>query len=116
MADSRDSRPTTRPTSWAARILAPLALLIVAIAVIVVVVSSTGGEETTDSPATQAEAAGAPNPDKEGPETPREYEVQEGDSLTSIADEFGVSVKRLQRLNPDVDPNALNAGTPITLR
>ncbi|MEO7197106.1 MAG: LysM domain-containing protein, partial [Solirubrobacterales bacterium] len=104
-------RPARR-VSWVARVVAPLALIAVIIAV-VVIVGSSGNE---DPGATTTGPAAAKSESKEGPETPRTYTVQAGDSLTSVADKFGVSIKRLQRLNPDVDPQALGEGTPLTLR
>jgi hypothetical protein len=47
---------------------------------------------------------------------PRTYEVQSGDTLTSIAHEFGVPVARILRLNPGVDPQILISGEKLKLR
>lgn len=123
MADSSERWETTRRTSWVARVLGPLALLAVVVAVIVVVSSSMNGDEgATGSGSgngvtgTTEEVKSKKDKAKDGPETPREYVVEAGDSFSTIADDFGVSVKRLERLNPDVDANALSEGTPITLR
>jgi LysM repeat protein len=44
------------------------------------------------------------------------YVVQNGDTLTSIARETGVSVSRIQELNPDVDPQILISGEKLKLR
>lgn len=115
MADSSEPWRPTRTTSWVARVLGPLALIVAIIAVIVVVSSSTGGGDP-ESTAPQTEAVGNADVNKDGPETPKEYVVQAGDSLTSIAAKFGVSVDRLVRLNPEIDPQTLNEGTPIILR
>ena len=115
MADSTDAWRSSRPTPWVARILGPLALIAVLIAAYVIVDGYSDDEES-DSPATEVQAGSNGDPDKEGPETPREYEVQAGDSLTSIAEKFGVSVERLERLNPEIDAQTLNEGTPIILR
>jgi LysM repeat protein len=41
------------------------------------------------------------------------YVVQSGDTLGSIALEYDTTVEELLRLNPDVDPTALNIGQRI---
>ena len=41
---------------------------------------------------------------------------QGGDTLAGIAEKTGVTVERLQELNPDLDPQALVAGQKIKLR
>lgn len=116
MADSSEPWRSPRRISWVARVLAPLALIAVVIAVVVIVSTSMNGEED-DSPPTEANSSTkTAEEDKPGPETPREYLVESGDSLTSIAEKFGVSVMRLERLNPEIDAQTLNEGTPITLR
>jgi LysM repeat protein len=43
----------------------------------------------------------------------RYYVVQSGDTLGSIALEHDTTVEELMRLNPDVDPTALNIGQRI---
>jgi LysM repeat protein len=48
--------------------------------------------------------------------TPKTYEVQSGDTLTSIAHENGVPVARILRLNPGVDPQILISGEKLKLR
>jgi LysM repeat protein len=47
---------------------------------------------------------------------PRSYVVQNGDTLTSIAREVGVSVSRIQELNPGLDPQILVSGEKLKLR
>jgi LysM repeat protein len=47
---------------------------------------------------------------------PQTYEVQSGDTLTSIAHEFGVPVARILRLNPGVDPQILISGEKLKLK
>jgi LysM repeat protein len=48
--------------------------------------------------------------------TPKAYVVQSGDTLTSIAHEYGVPVARILRLNPGVDPQILISGEKLKLR
>jgi LysM repeat protein len=108
MADRSEPWEKPKQTSWVPRILAPLALVAVVIAVFVIVNGSIGddsggggGETTTTT-------------EKKG-EIPKTYVVQPGDSISSIAEKFDISTERIQRLNPDVDPQALNAGEELKL-
>ena len=48
--------------------------------------------------------------------TPKTYEVQSGDTLTSIAHETGVPVAIILKLNPGVDPQILISGEKLKLR
>ena len=50
--------------------------------------------------------------------TPRRstYTVKTGDTLGGIAEKTGVTVERLQELNPELDPQALLSGQKINLR
>ena len=47
---------------------------------------------------------------------PRSYEVQSGDTLTSISRQTGVPVARIVQLNPGVDPQILISGEELKLR
>lgn len=108
MADRSEPRRSSTQTSWIPRILAPLALLAVLIAVFVIVGSYSnedsggGGGETTVA----SEQKG---------EIPRTYVVEPGDSLSTIAEKFDISVERIERLNPDIDPATLNEGDELKL-
>jgi LysM repeat protein len=44
------------------------------------------------------------------------YVVKPGQTLTSIADKFGISVTTLEALNPNVDPNSLQSSQRLRLR
>ena len=48
--------------------------------------------------------------------TPKVYEVQSGDTLTSKAHETGVPVAVILTLNPGVDPQILISGEKLKLR
>jgi LysM repeat protein len=104
----------SRRISWGSRILAPLALIVVVAAILAIVSANTGSDNSV-SQDTKAQIA-SENPDKTGPENPRTYTVEEGDTLGAIAEKFDVSTKRLERLNPDIDPQTLNAGQELQIR
>jgi LysM repeat protein len=112
--DERYLPDGSRGGSVFARIVALVALL-GAIAVLVVVVTGSDVESNGSDKAGQTVSPRS-NPEKEGPETPREVVVEEGDSLSGIAVKYGVSVKRIERLNPDLDPNTLATGQTVKLR
>jgi LysM repeat protein len=79
--------------------------------VIVVIATALGGGDGGGS--TRSEHAKQGHPEVH---TPKTYEVQSGDTLTSIAHENGVPVARILRLNPGVDPQILISGEKLKLR
>ncbi|MFL5818637.1 MAG: LysM peptidoglycan-binding domain-containing protein [Conexibacter sp.] len=100
-----------------ARLAAPLALLAAAVA-IAVVVQATGSSPPSDSPSvtrTAVTRTAVTQPVRHTRAAPRIYVVKAGDTLTVIAAETGVSLETIQRLNPEVDPNALQTGQRLKL-
>lgn len=102
----------------AVRVIVPLALLACAGAVIAIVsdtmLASEDDPGAEDRPAQVERADGGGGGKKK--DRPAEYVVKEGDTLTQIAEDTGVPIQRIQRLNPDLDPVVLNAGQVIKLR
>ena len=80
--------------------------------------ASGGADESAKTERSGGEKSGSEeNPEEEGEEElPETYEVQSGDSLSTIAAEFGLTVEKLQRLNPDADSTALATGQTLKLR
>lgn len=116
MAASSAPGDSSRRISWVNRLLAPLALIAVLVAIVVIVQSNTGdGSKTEPDPSAKTNSEGSGG-DGEGAENPKTYTVEEGDTLSGVAAKFGVSVKRLERLNPDVDPQTIAAGQELTIR
>ena len=104
-----------------ARFLAPLALVAVGIALFMVVTSpSTEPETTAPNRATETRPTGTPDGDGDGERRerkgPRRYTVKPGDTPSSIAEETGVPLEDILRLNPDLDPQTLSPGQRIKLR
>lgn len=116
MAGPHEPSPRRRSPARA-RILAPVALLAVTIAVIMVISASTDDESDGrargdgDQRGTERTTT---RPDRDRP--PKTYVIEQGDSLIAIAGEFGLTVERIERLNPDVDPQALVTGQELKLR
>lgn len=95
-----------------ARLAAPLALLAAAVA-IAVVVQASGSDSPSDSPSLTRTAV--TQPVRRARAAPRIYVVKPGDTLTVIAAKAKVSLETIQRLNPQVDPNALQTGQRLKL-
>jgi len=97
-----------------ARVAAPLALLAALLAVVVVVQVS-ASDDDAPSLAPSATRPAVTQPARRARATPKAYVVKAGDTLTVIADKTGVSLDDIQRLNPDLDPNALQTGERLKL-
>jgi LysM repeat protein len=115
---SSSRRPRDVSAGSGARILAPLALVLVALACLVVI--SSGGD---NGPARSgSESSGSSSSGSSGAETTTKvvkkstYTVKAGDSFSAIAESQGVDVDVLQELNPDVDPRALQPGQKLKLK
>ena len=112
----------SRISTALARVLAVLALAGAALAIFLVISSSLeDSDKGDDKPAVQRPSnnnnnnqGNDRNRDQNGP--PRFYIVQPGDSLSLIAEQTGVSLERLQELNPDIDPQLLASGEKLRLR
>ncbi|HVW45637.1 MAG TPA: LysM domain-containing protein [Solirubrobacterales bacterium] len=106
-----------RKRSWFARFLA-LVALIAAVVAVIVVASNTDLHSNSDKG--KGKGARHAKTHKTQPKKPRTqaktYEVQSGDTLTSIAHRTGLTVAELQALNPEVDPQTLIAGEILKLQ
>lgn len=105
------SRPPVRrsPARW----LAVAALVgVTAVAGIVTASTLSGSEDRAASATVTTASTGsaARRPSRSS------YVVKPGDVLSVIAERYGVSVERLQELNPDVDSRTLRPGTRLRLR
>lgn len=102
-------------------IVAPLALVgVFALAVMLV-------RDALDQPAPApdavpaAEVADAAEPEAAetvtvGPDVPPSYKIRKGDTLSAIAERYGVTEDYIRELNPGLDPLALIPGERIKLR
>ena len=113
-----------------ARFLAPLALAGFLVVFFVVVTGSSvdnGGDtpdrdrgaQTSRESSRSDEDSGAGDEETTTtarPRGPRTYTIKTGDTLGAIAEQTGVTLERLQELNPDLDPQAMVAGQRIKLR
>jgi LysM repeat protein len=101
------------PTRW----LAPVALVTCAVAVYAVVdntllkddPSSNGNETTQRSTPTTTTRKSSTTKRR------RSYTVKSGDTLSAIAVKTGVSLDKIERLNPKLDADTLHAGQKVRL-
>lgn len=107
---------------YAARIFAPLAIVAVVVAGYLIYQqyedSRTGGSSTSTLP-TATTPASTTGKSKSGSSKKRRarkvYVVKQGDILSTVSEKTGVSVERLQELNPDLDPQSLQVGQRLKL-
>jgi LysM repeat protein len=100
-----------------ARLLAPLALVLAAVAVLLVIQASkgSGGDSKDDSAAKTTSTEQQPTQTTKQRVRPS-YTVKLNDNLGLISEKTGVSVARLEELNPELDPQNLIVGQKIKLR
>jgi LysM repeat protein len=104
-----------------ARFLAPIALVAFAFALYTIVNdardrggSSSGGVPANTTPA--AKGSKKQSSSKKSAKRKRKtYVIKSGDTPSGIAEKTGVSVATLQKLNPDLNPQALTVGQRLRL-
>ncbi len=106
----------------AARWLAPLALIGCVVALYAVVTSTLsegGGDAGPNRAGQNVTQGGRPASDGGGrrERRPRRmYTVKPGDTASKIAEKTGVSIARIERLNPRLDLGVLSPGDRLKLR
>ncbi|MEO8091922.1 MAG: LysM domain-containing protein [bacterium] len=95
-----------------ARVVAVLAIAAAIVALVVVIGGSNGPSDGGGG-----DRAARRSAEREKTQnSPATYVVQPDESLTEIAARFDVSVDRLLKLNPEVDPQLLQEGQTLKLR
>lgn len=112
------SRKRRKPRPGLAHYAAPVAFL-AGVTIAVLLVHSALNHHTSTTTTTQATtvttaATTAKKPAKHA--AGRFYVVQSGDSFGTIAAKEGISVARLEALNPGVSSNALRVGQKLRIR
>jgi LysM repeat protein len=104
---------------WLARLAAPAALLLAATVAVLLIRSALQSDDTgtttTPTVATSPPSA-APTPPPATGADARYYRVRSGDTLETIADQYGTTVEELLALNPNVDPVELTIGERIRVQ
>ena len=105
-----------------ARFLAPIALVAFAFALYTVVQNArdNAGTSSSSTPAqtTPAKSGSSAKSGKKSSKShlKKAHRVRAGETPSSIALKYGVTVKQLEKLNPDMDPQALTVGERLRLR
>lgn len=95
------------------RYLAPVALIAPAVAVGLIVSAHVGSHHPAGNPPVHTAATTATHRTRAS--KPRYYVIKPGDSLSTISAKTGVSIAKLEALNPSVDPAALQSGERLRL-
>ena len=103
-----------------ARFLAPIVFLVAVTIAVLLVRSGLSGDDAVTPPGTALETRAtttSPRTTTTRPTTPpqarRNYSIEAGDTLETIAAQFDTTVERLLTLNPGLDPVALRIGQRI---
>jgi LysM repeat protein len=97
------------------RLLAPIAIIAVAVSVYLVVHGAVDHHHTVTQTRSGVSAAKHHHKHKHS-RKPKYYTVTPGDTLSGIATRTGVSLAVLEQLNPNISPNALQTGERLRLR
>jgi hypothetical protein len=106
-----------KPTSWTARILAPLLLVVVAAAIVLIVSDSLKSDDDEGSKRSQNQSTTTSGctPDADQAVKDGFYVVKEGDLMSVIAEKTCISIDRLKALNPNLDPLGLQPQNCVDL-
>jgi LysM repeat protein len=98
--------------------VAPAALLVSVVIVVSVITSTLDARRKEDRarPATTAAATTVAATTATGPVAKKFHRVKDGESFSSIADDFKTTVDALTELNPNLDPLKLTPGARIRVQ
>jgi LysM repeat protein len=99
-----------------ARLIAPLALVVGAVAVVLVIQASTGSDDGSKNDSSSNASTQTETTQTTQRRIRPSYTVKLNDTLGLISQKTGVSVARIQELNPELDPQNLIVGQKIKLR
>ena len=118
MAGRDAARPGQgEPANWTARILAPLALVIVAATVVLLIGGAfdSGNERDRDRNRGEQTASGGCQPDAEQAVDDGYYVIEPGEDLSVVADRTCIEIERLINLNENLDPSLIQVGSCVDL-
>ena len=99
------------------RLLAPIAIIAVAVAVYLVVHGTVNSHHTVTQTHNGLNAAKPHHKHKHKHSSKAKYYVvKPGDTLSGIAARVGISLTTLEQLNSNISPNALQTGERLRLR
>lgn len=123
MDESPEQRSRSKAGRWIARAL--VVAVLIGLAVLVYSLISSGVSDYRDNQAADEQLQQEERQDRRREERKQEaeledgpatYVVQDGDTLTMISQDTGLTLKQLSELNPDLDSRVLSPGQEIKLR
>ncbi len=106
-----------KPTSWTARVLAPLVLVVV-VAAIILVISGTLSNDSDEKDSHQQSTTGevcTPAADQAVKDGYYVVKAEDVTGLSGIADKTCIPLETLVELNPNLDPQALQVDNCVDL-
>jgi hypothetical protein len=103
-------------SSAPARVFAVTSLVVALVVAIVIIAGALGGGSNDSGGGGHHGKAARHARQQKRESIPATYEVKSGDTLISIAHSNGVTVKQIEALNPEVDPQILIAGETLKLK
>ena len=110
------SRTRRKPPRGVAHYAAPVAFLAGVTVAVLLVHSALSGHATTRATTTSPRIVVSVTETSTKPAKKRFYVVQVGDTFGTIASKEGITVERLQALNPGVSTNALQVGQKLRVK
>jgi len=113
----RSSREA-KPTSWTARVMAPLVLAVVIAAIVLVVTGSLSSSDDSGSKEkgkTTSATGCKPAADQAVRDGYYVVQAEDVEGLSGIAEKTCIPVDRLVKLNPNLDPQALQVQNCVDL-
>ena len=117
------SRGQRSSSGLAARFLAPVVFLAAVTIAVLLVRSGLSGDDAVTPPRTALETRATTTSPRTTttrqitpPSARRNYSIEAGDTLETIAAQFDTTVERLLTLNPGLDPVALRIGQRIRVK
>jgi hypothetical protein len=111
--EPRPSDP--KPSSWTARILAPLALALVTAALVLLITGSLGSDEDGEQREREKTTSTGCQPDAEQAVEDGYYVIKSGEDLSVVADKTCIPIERLTRLNENLDPQLIQVDACVDL-
>lgn len=111
--------PASHPTTSIWRYVAPVALVVLAVLFYRIIwdgLQEARSDEPVVAIVADADATTLQMAETIPANVPRRYRIRKNDTLSGIADRYGITVDYILELNPGLDPMTLAPGTRIILR
>jgi hypothetical protein len=114
----RSGREEPKPASWTARILAPLVLVAAVAAIVLVISGSMNASDDSDDAPKQSETSNTgckPDADQAVEDGYYVISAEDTQGLSGVAQKTCIPLERLVKLNPNLDPQAIQVSNCVDL-